>query len=428
MIGAEKTHDLRRRLGIGEDAAVAAEWEIAIVSCLARQGRIEAIAPRKGVRELEVIYTGSSGNRIAIEVTALSDQSFHQRNPVRAFTSELIRIQIKRGIHKLGAIHYEIGSKDDADGPVLGVPARQAMASFFASEDFRAFIDAIRSAPAARRTLPFELHGVKSCLSFEPGARYGGGTHRVFTLPLDVRNNPITWRLKDKDSQVSHSGLGVPCVVFLCDADCYLLSRERITANTISAHQVIDLFLNGRRAGPYPGSRSRSRRINGVVTCRTKEEGSRSRVETPRRHAVIDLIRNRSETYYALRESDLEEIGDCIRHLPRIARSPVNARTESKRPEHYGGLRTHGGGPGKMKIEMSLLTLQQLLAGTLSSEEFTRDNDSLVAQFKRATERGMMISALNIKPCADEDDDWVEIELSAIAPSHLFKDDPNAGS
>jgi hypothetical protein len=113
--------------------------------------------------------------------------------------------------------------------PTVGVPARQAMASFFASEDFRAFIDAIRSAPAARRTLPFECRGVKSCLSFEPGARYGGGTHRVFTLPVDVRDNPITSRLKDKDAQVSHSGLEVPCVVFLCDADYYLLSRERIT-------------------------------------------------------------------------------------------------------------------------------------------------------------------------------------------------------
>ena len=48
----------------------------------------------------------------------------------------------------------------------------------------------------------------------------------------------------------------------------------------------------------------------------------------------------------------------------------------------------------------------------------------LVAQFKRATEQGMMISAVNIKTCADEDDDWVEIELNGVAPSHLFKDDP----
>jgi len=119
--------------------------------------------------------------------------------------------------------------------------------------------------------------------------------------------------------------------------------------------------------------------------------------------------------------SDLEEIGGCIRHLSRIARSPVNARTERKRPEHYGGLRMGGGGSGKMKIEMSLLTLQHLLAGTLTSAEFARDNDSLVAQFKRATERGMMISALNVKPCADEDDDWVEIELNAVAPSHLYQ-------
>jgi hypothetical protein len=425
MIGGERAADLRNRVAIGHDDAVAAEWEIAIVSCLARQGRIEAIAPCKGVRELEVIYTCSSGTRVSIEVTAVSDQSFHQRNPVRAFTSELTRIQIKRGIHKLGAIQYHIGSKDDDKGPVLGVPTRQTMAGFFASGEFRAYIDGIRSAPAVPRTLPMEFQGVKSRLSFLPGARFGGGTHTVFTLPVEGRDNPITLRLKAKDSQVSDSDLAFPCVMFLCDADCYLLSRERITANTVSAHDIIDLFLNGRRAGPYPGARSRSRRINGVVTCRIKEEGLRSRGETTRRHAVVDLIRNRSETYHALDASDLEEIGGCIRHLPRIARSPVNARTERKRPEHYGGLRM-GGGPGKMKIEMSLLTLQHLLAGTLTSAEFARDNDSLVAQFKRATERGMMISALNIKPCADEDDDWVEIELNAVAPSHLFRDDSDA--
>jgi hypothetical protein len=77
---------------------------------------------------------------------------------------------------------------------------------------------------------------------------------------------------------------------------------------------------------------------------------------------------------------------------------------------------------------MSLLTLQQLLAGALSSEDFARDNQALVAQFKRATERGMMISALNVKPCADEDDDWVEIELNAVSPSHLFRGGPDAAS
>lgn len=54
---------------------------------------------------------------------------------------------------------------------------------------------------------------------------------------------------------------------------------------------------------------------------------------------------------------------------------------------------------------MSLLTPQALLAGPLSSEAFARDHDSRVTQFKRPTERGMMIYLLNIK--------------SLIASSHL---------
>jgi hypothetical protein len=198
--------------------------------------------------------------------------------------------------------------------------------------------------------------------------------------------------------------------------------------NTVSAHEIINLFLNGSGPARYPGARSRSKRINAVVACRVKEEGSRSRGEGLRRHTVVDIVRNFSETHYAVDEPDLQEIGQCICHLPRIARSPVNARTVPKRPEHYGDFRINGGGSRKMKIEMSLLTLQQLLAGTLSSEEFARDHDLLVARVKRATERGLMISGLNIKPCADEDDDWVEIELSAVAPSHLFKGDRGADS
>ena len=74
-----------------------------------------------------------------------------------------------------------------------------------------------------------------------------------------------------------------------------------------------------------------------------------------------------------------------------------------------------------MKIEMSLTTLQQLLAGTLPTDQFARDHGKLVEQFKRATDAGKLISALKIKECPDDDDDWVEIELSAVAPTHLFK-------
>jgi hypothetical protein len=423
-IGIQKANDLRTRLDVRGDPAVAAEWEIAVVWCLARQGRIESIPAREGVAELEVIYTCSSGRRVGIEVTAVSDRSYHDRNPVRAFRSELLRVTFKHGIQKLGALHYQIGSKDEARGPVLGVPPRGSITTFFTSTHFRAFIATIRSAPTVPRTLSFEIKSVKSHLSFVPGTRFGGGSHTVFTLPIDARENPIASRLKSKDAQVARSGLELPCVVFLCDADCDLLSRDRVTAGgAIGAHEIMDLFLNGRRPGLFPGARSRSRRINGVVACRIKEEGLRSRGEQLVRRAVGDVVRNRSETHHELAESDLQEIGDCIHEMPPIARSPVNARTEFRRPAHFGGYRFTGGGLRPMKIELSLLTLQQLLAGTLSTEEFARDHPHVISHFRRATDSGHMISAVNIKPCTDEDDDWVEIELDAVAPSHLFKNE-----
>ncbi len=427
-IGEVKARDLRKRMVAGGDAAVAAEWEIAIVACLARQGRIEAITSKEGVRELEINYVCASGTRVAIEVTAVSDRSFHDRNPVRAFTNELLRITFKHEIHKLGAIHYHFGSKDGDKGPLLGMPSRKEMAAFFASADFKAFIASIRSAPGVPRSLQFDSHEVKSRLNFVPETRFGGGSHATFTLPSDAEDNPITSRLKSKHEQVSGSGVKLPSVVFLCDADCDLMARERVAGGTPSAAEVIDLFLNGRRPGPFQGVRSRSRRINGVVACWIKEEGSPSRGQTLTRRVVARLVPNRAQTYHPLSEQDLEEIGDCIRHMPVPARSPVNARTQYWWPAHYGGLRTAGGNLSRMKVEMSLLALQQLLAGQISTDKFARDNATLVKFIKQATDSGLIISAFNIRPCSDEDDDWVEIELNAVAPSGLFKDDPDAGT
>lgn len=421
VIGNTKATDLRSRIEAGAFNAIAAEWEIAIVYCLSLQGRIEAINSRDGVREPDIIYVSSGGVRVAVEVTALSDRSFHDKNPMRAFGSELLRTTFKNGIHKFGAIQYELGSSDRADGLVLGVPSRRDMASFFASDSFRAFITAIKSSPASPNEMTFQINGVRSRLKFVPGTRFGGGTHATFNLPIDVRSNPISSRLKAKDSQLADSGLALPNVVFICDADCYVLERERITTGALSPSEIIELFLNGRPSGPFERARSRTRRINGVVTLRAKEEGSWFQPNSRRRHVVGEVVRNSSETYQALSEQCLAEIAGCIRHLPPLARMPVNAHNEPKWPRHYGGCRILGGGPDSMKVEMSLTTLQQLLAGTLPTDQFARDHGKLVEQFKRATDAGKLISAVKIKECPDDDDDWVEIELSAVAPTHLFK-------
>jgi hypothetical protein len=199
VIGHTKVMDLRSRLGAGGGEAIAAEWEIAVVYCLSCQGQIEAINSREGVREPDILYVSSDGSRVAIEVTALSDRSYHDKSPMRAFSGELLRITFKHGIQGWGAIHYEIGSTHHSDGPVLVVPSRREMAGFFASGSFLAFVANIKSAPTSPSELAFQVNGARSRLKFVPGIRFGGGTYANVNLPVDVRNSPVSSRLKAKD-------------------------------------------------------------------------------------------------------------------------------------------------------------------------------------------------------------------------------------
>jgi len=58
--------------------------------------------------------------------------------------------------------------------------------------------------------------------------------------------------------------------------------------------------------------------------------------------------------------------------------------------------------------------------------KFAEGNADLMKQFKLATDRGFIISAVDIERTADEDDDWVEIKLEQTAPTHILKKPPAA--
>jgi len=97
-LGPERRGDWLSRLNRNSDSAIAAEWEIAALYCLAKQGTTGAAPRHEGVRELEVIYTSrSTGTRVAVEVTTLSDKSYFATNPTEAFKDELLRVTFKHG-------------------------------------------------------------------------------------------------------------------------------------------------------------------------------------------------------------------------------------------------------------------------------------------------------------------------------------------
>ena len=411
VLGAERRGDWLSRLNKNADSAIAAEWEIAALYCLAKQGTIETAPRRESVRDLEVIYTSrSAGTRVAIEVTAVSDRPYYDTNPTEAFKDELLRVTFKHDIHKMGAIRYDIGNVRGTRGPILGLPPVRALAQFFQSSEFSQFIADIKRQPAQPHALPFEFKQAKSRLYFTPGPLIGGGTHTVHTLLFDPHKNPITSRLKEKDKQIARAKVDLPAVVILCDADCHALHATASSFGAKSAIEVINLFFNVRR---------QSRRINGVSVWPVFSD-TNSRYGTPPRYFTDPQhVKTVAQTHFPLEDAIFAEISASAAHLPRIASAPVNARRKSRWPPHYGGYTIRGDNP--MKIRMSLLSLQYLLSGRIPGNKFAEENADLMKQFKLATDRGFIISSVNVERCSDEDDDWLEIELEKTAPTHILK-------
>jgi len=71
-------------------------------------------------------------------------------------------------------------------------------------------------------------------------------------------------------------------------------------------------------------------------------------------------------------------------------------------------------------LKLSLRTLQDLLVGELSFDRIASDHDIHVRALRSALAQGRTISRMEVLHCADEDDDWVMIELGEPDPRRPF--------
>ena len=72
-------------------------------------------------------------------------------------------------------------------------------------------------------------------------------------------------------------------------------------------------------------------------------------------------------------------------------------------------------------VKISLLTLQKILIGEISYDDFARDHQLHLEQLRRLDSEGLMISSIEIDPAADSDDDWVTLTFGEKQPKRLFE-------
>jgi hypothetical protein len=426
VLGDVRARDLTKRLEIGGEPAIAAEWEIIAIDALATAGQIALPPHRPHDSDLDIIYTSrATGESASIEITSVSDSSLHDRNPVETFQSRILAMTFENELHSHGGIYYQIGDIKTDRGPILGVPARQQMDAFFASVEISSFIRDIKAAPHNSHTYAFEARGARSSLTYKPG-RYGGGGYASYRKMIDPAKNHLVSRLKKKDAQIRKAGLELPSIVVLCDGDCDALHSTMPTLLNPSAEKVINLFLNGEphiRRGPWyvrDGAKSQTRRINAVVMLSIQEIGHVLDRRTLRRRPVVRFVSNRSTTHYGMNESLAAEVTAAVSHLPPIARMPQNANRSNKWPKFYGGFSMAFKNNGDATVKISLLSLQRMLGGEIPYEKFIADHKDAINQIRRQNAAGKMIGSVAIDPQTDDDDDWITFAFTEQAPDRLF--------
>ena len=102
FVSADDLWDWVQRLNKVSSDYVATEWEVILVRAFAKFGKV-LHEPLLGRRPIDLVFESFDGKlRFAADITAISDQPIHDKNPIDRFQDELRRRQYIKVATKCG--------------------------------------------------------------------------------------------------------------------------------------------------------------------------------------------------------------------------------------------------------------------------------------------------------------------------------------
>lgn len=419
--------DLLGRLTSDGHTALAAEWELFSLSQMARGGTLDLAPPMQpGVPD--AIFTSAGEPPIVVEVTALNDQDLEER-----FADDALGMLLYRAIDRLTG--RSVGALDvhtawpvgDRGLPAAGLPQRSQLHQFMRRPEVREFVKAVAAAPDQTRTLEHRVGDSVTTVVFRPGAQFSSGSVASYSARGFNEHNRrrLLKKLWGKAKQLKSSGLQLPSVLILCDADCRMLREQlqRRWSPESAAHAVFD-FISGRPTlglpgpnGPWiiqKGSPQQSTTINAVLILTIEDKWAQFGSDRSR-NLKISVVRNEGAAKQPLSDKSLQALVEALAtNVPKVHRTPMNAKNEQSWPDHEGGGQLSG-----TCIRLSLLAFQDLLTGRTSQVEFAARNEFTAEHIARLVAQGHSLSNARIIKDAESDDDWIEFDFADIDPRNL---------
>lgn len=410
-----RVKDLKGKLSAETDQTRAAEWEVVIAYALSQVGKVSDFGNSKAGNP-DYIWN-LHGHPLLVEVTAVSDAHFHDINPVDYFLEELQRRLRNRSLLNLGRFTYDFGWVEKNNKIVLGIPEKGDIPNLLSSSEFHEFCDSITSSPDKRHSFNFTSREANSFISYFPEKGYFSGGFRSYAHPQHYRHTPIFNALRSKEKQIRNSKSELPAILVICDNDCVALRPQHSGSNgQIGMRDIVGLFLNGQKriapgglvlqeAIPPQGSR-----IHAVIWISLTDYFDPMGIKTKQVNMSLGIEFANYASPHIRCEVFVNALNEAFNTLPLPLRTARNANTENRKyPRFYGGYQLTGN-----KVKLSALTLQRLLTGEISFDEFQTDHKELVRYMSNLSTAGLTLSNSDVEISQDDDDDWINLEFNSF--------------
>ncbi len=406
--------------------ALSAEWEIMIISALARIGNVEYERRASNGKDPDITFENAESSFIG-DIFAVSDDAQNRKNPIDLFSETIRKLWIETGLKK-GSLDYRVEStklkREPEQLPPSDKPRKLILYNYrvhnrgitrlllppvevleeWVKQRLAVFFEKIREHPDKPEKLwvdePYdENRRVKFSLSYSPNGNSLTGSHPSADSIDDAERHVLWRRLQDKKLQFANMTENVPRILIVCDGGSSALRNIKDSYNNSAADLVHHFF-------ERPGYDKQSddmvlwveRDISAVLLLTTKEKDEGFSRPSGKHKIEVELVNNPHATH-KIDNSTISVLNRLLDAMPNPMEPPYNALSALKysalETRRYGSISYNGNG----SITVSLFRTLEMLAGT---RQPTKYFDS---QLPNPFAGPISIARVEIESCSDLDDD-----------------------
>jgi hypothetical protein len=351
-----------------------------------------------------------------LEIASVSDANYEAENPIRYFESIFEKLVLKREIN-LGGFHFQIGGAETGQFPEqkmrLLLPPKREIETFLRNK-FADFIAAVAREPERARSHSYRDPEIDISVTYDPAHRtFSGAGYPSYTALKAREKNSLYNALSRKASQLKDTGFDGMKGIAVCDAGASYLKDVLGGATAFSLRKIVGNFWRKHASISFV-----------MIVSTVSLDGSLTKRAI---QLAREIFLNGYLPWEGTRQAVLERIlSNAVATMPKPIRLAINAwQPLSGRYLFLAGSFFGGGTLSSSHMKLSARTVQALLAGELSQEDFQNSHPEFVRILKQNLRDGRSIRKARVETPNHGDDDWLVFGFGEPDPAQAPFSKPN---